>query len=270
MSKLLQSIKRSDIYQRSKASWIYDAYWIIAKKPYVEDRRQEIAFYHRLLAGFRNGDLIFDIGANEGYKTGIFLKLGARVISIEPDETCQHLLNQQFIKYRLLKKPIVIVPKAVSDKRSVEKMWVNRPGSAINTLSQKWADVLTNDHQRFGASLQFGKCKDVETVPIDELIAEYGAPFFIKIDVEGHELSVLRGLRQPVPYLSFEVNLPEFRREGIECIRCLESLDPSGVFNFSADCRKGLEFSEWLSAEACSTALRSCAESSIEVFWKTV
>jgi hypothetical protein len=39
---------------------------------------------------------------------------------------------------------------------------------------------------------------------LDALVAEHGEPAFCKIDVEGFELDVLRGLSRPVRALSFE------------------------------------------------------------------
>ena len=39
---------------------------------------------------------------------------------------------------------------------------------------------------------------------LDKLIEQYEVPSFIKIDVEGYELEVLKGLTRLVPALSFE------------------------------------------------------------------
>ncbi len=257
------------VYHRAKTSWIYDCYWKVADRRIIDDRRMETDFYRNLLEGFREGDLIFDVGANLGYKTGIFLRLGARVVSIEPDEASQEILKQSFLKYRLKKKPLVIVPKAVGDKSSVERMWIDTPGSAKNTLSQKWAETLRGDNGRFGERLSFGQWKEVETVSLEKLISEYGSPFFVKIDVEGYEQSVLKGMQRPVPYLSFEVNLPEFRPEGLECVQILGRLAPDGLFNYTADCRSGLALNQWFRIEEFSSVLSSCNDKSIEVFWKT-
>ena len=269
MQDLRKWIGRTDIYQRAKASWIYDSYWSIANRRIVDDRRMEIAFYRNLLEGFREGDLIFDVGANEGYKTGMFLELGAKVVSVEPDETSQKILRQRFFKYRLRSKPLVIVPKALSDKSMTERMWIDTPGSAKNTLSQKWAETLRSDGTRFGERLSFGQWKEVETVSMNELVTEYGSPFFVKIDVEGYERSVLQGMKRPVPYLSFEVNLPEFRSEGLECVHMLGRLAPNGLFNYTSDCRYGLALKQWLGLEEFSPVLNSRNDKSIEIFWKT-
>ena len=102
--------------------------------------------------------------------------------------------------------------------------------------------------------------RDAEQLPV---------PRAIKIDVEGYELHVLRGLRQPVPYLSFEVNLPEFRSEGLQCVDVLEALASEGKFNYTDDCRQGLALKQWLAPQEFSALLARCGDPSIEVFWKT-
>jgi len=265
----LRRLVGNGIYQRAKCSWIYDSYWRLADKRIVDDRRREIEFYQTVLKGFRKGDLIFDIGANLGYKTGIFLELGARVVSVEPDETSQEILKQSFLKYRLRSKPVVVIPKAVSDKDGIVRMWIDTPGSAVNTLSKKWAETLRTDDSRFGQRLTFAQWKEVETVSVERLFDECGSPFFVKIDVEGHEVSVLRGMQRPVPYLSFEVNLPEFRLEGLECVRILGRLARNGQFNYTADCRHGLAMDRWAGVEEFLPVLNWCGDRSIEVYWRT-
>ena len=263
------SLSKMGLYERAKASWIYDIYWTLADKRIIEDKRKELTFYRNLLDGFLPGDLIFDIGANQGYKTQMFLKMGARVVAVDPDETNQEILKEKFRKNRLRKIPVVIIDKAVSEENSTVTMWIDSPGSALNTLSRKWAETLKNDDQRFGHCVGFENMREVETVSLDHMIGAYGLPYFIKIDVEGHELSVLKGMRQPVPYLSFEVNLPEFLKEGMECVRVLARMEGESEFNYSSDCKRGLVLNQWLQKEEFLKALNSCGNSSIEVFWRT-
>jgi FkbM family methyltransferase len=270
VKRVLQGIlSKFHLHQRLKASRVYDLYWSIADKRLIEARSREVDFYRNLLDGFRKGDLIFDVGANQGTKTDVFLRLGARVVAVEPDERNKEILREKFLRYRFTHKPVFIVSKAVSDKVAVETMWIDEPGSAKNTLSRKWADTLRSDASRFGHSLDFAQKKEVETTTLEQLIGAYGLPFFVKIDVEGFEPRVLRGLRRPVPYLSFEVNLPEFRPEGLQCIQQLGHLAADGKFNYAADCQQGLVLERWLDSRQFSRVLQQCAEKSIEVFWKS-
>jgi len=266
--RLQAFLARVGIYERLRGSFLYDAYWRIADEQIIAGRSLEVEFYRDVLKGLKRGDLIIDIGANHGSKTDVFLRLGARVVAVEPDETNQEILRERFLKLRLFPKPVVVVAKAVSDRNTVETMWVAEPGSAKNTLSRKWVDTLAEDGERFGEVLEFIGEKRVETTTVDQLMTEYGNPFFVKIDVEGFEPHVLRGMHLSVPYLSFEVNLPEFRPEGLECVDLLGRLSLDGTFNYAVDCRRGLTLTSWLNAQDFSRVLDACDEKSIEVFWR--
>jgi len=271
MKQQVQKIlKQTGLYHRLKASSLYDLYWSLADKSIIEERRNEVHFYQRLLEGFPKGGLIFDVGANQGSKSTVFLNLGARVVAVEPDEANQAILKEMFLTFRLTKKQLVIVGKALSDRSAVETMWIDEPGSAKNTLSRKWVDALRSDERRFGHSLTFGQRKEIETTTLDRLFADFGVPFFIKIDVEGFELSVLKGLSRPVPFLSFEVNLPEFLPEGLQCVERLGHLAQQGRFNYVVDCRDGLRLEEWLGAGEFAKVLGDCKEKSVEIVWKSL
>ena len=273
--KVATALKRSSLYFRLKNSWVQDCYWRITNKQFINQRRGQVRFYQALLEGFRGGDLIFDIGANVGEKSDVFLRIGARVLAVEPDIRAQEILRAKFLKYRLSPKPVTIVRKAVSDRIAVGTMWVDGPGSALNTLSQKWVDALRENretHERFDPNLdalEFASRKQVETTTIEQLITEHGSPFFIKIDVEGHELNTLRGLRRPVPCLSFEVNLPEFRGEAMQCLDLLRELSTEGRCNYTADCSRGLFLERWVDPRDLKDLVNRCPESCIEVFWRT-
>ena len=262
-------LKRLGIYHRLKASGIYSLYWTLADRRIIQARSAEVRFYRKVLTGFHKGALVFDIGANHGQKTDVFLRLGAKVVAVEPDHLNQAILKEKFLRYRIKKKPVTVVGKAVSEKTAVETMWIDSPGSAKNTLSLKWAELLRVDDGRFGATLQFAEQRDVATITLEDLIAEHGLPFFIKIDVEGYEPSVLQGLHRPVPWLSFEVNLPQFKPEGRHCIELLGNISSEGMFNYAVDCQSGLKFNRWLNERDFLKALDDCNDSSIEVFWKS-
>jgi FkbM family methyltransferase len=271
-SYIPSGLKSMSLYARLRNSCIQDLIWTVRDKQLIDSRRRQVEFYRGLLEGFRPGDLVFDIGANVGEKTDAFLRLGARVVAVEPDERNQRILIGKFLKYRLRPKPVRVVGKAVSDRISVETMWIDGPGSALNTLSQKWVDALRVDKDRFDRTLdvlEFAEKRSVETTTIEHLTADNGLPFFVKIDVEGHELSVLKGLRRSVPYLSFEVNLPEFRQEGLQCLEVLRSLDSFGQSNYAIDCTRGLMLERWVDSQGLAQIMGRSTERCIEVFWRT-
>ncbi len=263
-------LKSLGLYQRVKSSFAYDLYWRFADPRLLEAREREVEFFRATLDGLRPGDLVFDIGANQGHKTGVFLRLGARVIAVDPDRTNQAALRATYLDLRAGKKPVTIVGKAVSDASGRETFFVDQPGSAKNTLSRKWVETLQTDEQRFGERLDFREKVEVETTTLEELIAQFGLPIYIKIDVEGHEPAVLRGLRQPVRFVSFEVNLPEFRDEAVECVELLHGVSTESIFNFTVDCVGAMALPEWLGREAFLRAFADCSEPSPEIFCRMI
>lgn len=269
---LQHTLKGLGLDQRLRASYIHDFYQATAHRRAMERRSREIEFYRGLLNGFRRGDLIFDVGANVGDKTDVFLRLGARTVAIEPNEACQEVLKAKFLRYRLAPKPVVVVAKAVSDKETVETIWIDGPESALNTLNPKWVTTIRDDPARFATGLdrlEFREHKEIQTITLEQLILTHGCPFFVKVDTEGYELNVLRGLLRPVPYVSFEVNLPEFRPEGLQCVELLGHLSADGQFNYTVDCHR-LVLQEWLKADAFLRILGQCMEKSIEVCWRSL
>jgi len=262
----------SSARNRLESSSIRTLYWAIAKRKNLLSRHQEEDFYRRLLDGLKRDDLIFDIGANGGAKTDIFLRLGARVIAVEPDEACQAILSDRFVRYRFRPSSVTLVGKAASDRIGVEELIIDGPGSAVNTISRKWADHLKKNKEDFKyqhCGLQFSTVKSVATTTLDDLFNLYGIPFFVKIDVEGHELNVLLGMRRSDPFLSFEVNLSTFRQEGIKCVQVLHQLSGDGRFNYTPDCCSGLMLDQWVLAEEFCVVLEKCSDETIEVFWRS-
>ena len=110
----------------------------------------------------------------------------------------------------------------------------------------------------------------VEMTTLGSLITAHGIPRYIKIDVEGHEVHVLRGLPQPVPFVSFEAILPEFLTETRECMEMLGRLSPQGRFNYAVNCYAGLVLAAWLSGPEMGALLEGIGEKTVEVFWKSV
>jgi FkbM family methyltransferase len=185
---------------------------------------------YKSLIGTGQNHLVFDIGASCGTKTAIFLKLGTKVVAIEPDRVCLKVLKARFKN----NKNVFIVDKAVSDEEGSGKFYITGGGSGFNTLSSKWTGVLRNaEINRFGYKMRFDSVCDIQTVGLSDLFQKFGIPYYIKIDAEGYERNILKGLSQAIPLLSFEANLPEFKEETIDCLRYLYNITPQCRFNYS-------------------------------------
>lgn len=199
----------------------------------VQHKEKLYKFYSEFI---RKGDLCFDIGASYGNRTETFLKLGAKVVSIEPQFGPAAFLKNKFGDQIVLKK------KALGQKKETRRMYSSN-GLAINSLSMDWIQEVTKS-KRYGDH-KWDKYTNVDVTTLDHLIKEYGKPDFCKIDVEGYELEVLKGLTSPIAQLSFEFTIPEFLPRAIECLTYLNSLG-TVLCNYSSG--ETLEFglTDWL------------------------
>lgn len=145
------------------------------------------------------GDIVFDIGAHVGDRTASFRRLGARVIALEPQTACARVL-------RLLHgrdTNVTLVESAVSDRAGTLTFSINSKNPTVSTVSQDFVTAARDGAKGWEGQV-WDKMIKVPATTLDALMAAYGEPGFVKIDVEGAEEMVLRGLSQPVAALSFE------------------------------------------------------------------
>jgi FkbM family methyltransferase len=186
------------------------------------------------------GDLVFDIGANVGAHSAALLALDARVVSVEPQRGCVEQLRRRF------GSRVVIVAQAVAAEPGEAELLLSDASSERATLSHQWAR-----EGRFKTG--WAGTERVRTTTLDELIRDHGIPVFCKIDVEGFEAEVLRGLSQPIRFVSFEVS-QETLDETAECVHLLELIQPF-EFNFRLGQSPRLALKDWSSGEQLLSTL---------------
>jgi FkbM family methyltransferase len=192
------------------------------------------------------GALVFDVGANIGDLTQIFLDLDSSVVAIDPHPYCNQVLRQRFGD----NDNVTILTTALSDEPGILPFFASVGNHATSTVSQRW-----KEESRYAESRDWAQAGEVTATTLDDLMGRYGRPQFCKIDVEGHELQVLQGLSAPIPALSFELT-GEFMEEAERCAAYLEQLGPVR-FAYSPFLLYRTPLRNWTSRQALFDKLRS-------------
>ncbi|MDH3692116.1 MAG: FkbM family methyltransferase [Gammaproteobacteria bacterium] len=148
------------------------------------------------------GDWVLDIGANIGHYTCRLSELvgsEGRVLAFEPVPDTFELLASNVS--RLMLRNVTLINMAASDETAVVGMNVPKFESGLDNY--------------YMANITSGNCDlKVLTVSVDSLNIQEKVNF-VKIDAEGHEISVLKGMRALIerdhPILVVEDNSPELR-----------------------------------------------------------
>lgn len=177
-------------------------------------RRRLSQFYAQFI---HPGDLCFDIGAHVGSRLRAWIPLGARIIAVEPQPECMRLLRFWFGD----QPSLTLVEQAVGATPGIAELWISPRTPTVTSLSSDWIATVQN-YRGFG-QVRWEYAISVPVTTLDQLIAAHGLPAFCKIDVEGHELEVLRGLTQPIRALSFEY-LPGCMDAARACVARLATL----------------------------------------------
>jgi FkbM family methyltransferase len=139
--------------------------------------------------------ILFDIGANRGLYTDSNAKKYDKFILVEANK---HLCN--FLKNNYINNPNIIIEQKIvsSDKNTVFYI------SNVDVISSCDSEWINNSRFSNKSCYNFNKTTDNESITIDELVEKYGIPEYIKIDVEGYELNVLKSMTKKYCPIGFE------------------------------------------------------------------
>ena len=213
------------------------------------NRKKLLKFYSRFI---KKDDLCFDIGANYGRRTEIFLKLGARVVAVEPQYACTQELEKKYGN----NKRVILVKKAISDNYGEEELMIS-DSHTLSSMSKEWINSIKSSDMFFVSTQAFSwqKSAKVKVTTLNHLIKEYGKPAFLKIDVEGYEYKVLKSLSEPIKMISFEFTPTQvFILSAINIVEHLASIGEV-KFNYSFGESISLVLNEWVGPDEISNIL---------------
>lgn len=200
------------------------------------------------------GDLCFDVGAHVGNHIAAWLRLDARVIAVEPQPQLMVWLQQTYGP----RPDVTLIEAAAGSEPGKQTLYLSQRTPTVSTLSQQWMAAVKRDASFAG--VKWDAVLSVPVITLDTLIERYGKPAFCKIDVEGYELEVLRGLSMPVRALSFEY-IPASLDTAVACIERLAHLGQY-EYNWSTDESHRLQSATWLNPTDMVTQLQSIAGNS--------
>lgn len=180
----------------------------------------QIAFYSRIIG---RDDLVFDVGANVGQRAAIFSDLARTVVAFEPTAECVRHLRSRF----RFQRNVEIQPVALSEAEGEAIIYQ----SSAHTVSSMSPAFIENVGKKVFKDETWDGKVAVKTRTLDQMIDLYGLPRFIKIDVEGFELSVLKGLSRSVPILSFEF-IPIAIDEAKQCLEKLNEISADYLYDY--------------------------------------
>lgn len=170
----------------------HKGYWYYGKKRDLE----EYNLYKKMI---HSGQSVLEIGTHIGYLTQVFEMLVGKdgsVLAVEPSPK-----NIYFLKKNILSETFV-VEKAASNVSSEVDFYTEEYGGFTNSLIDEFTKTqnISNNKNQFVKS-PISNIK-VQTDTIDNICKVYKFyPNFIKIDVEGAELLVLKGALNTLPFV---------------------------------------------------------------------
>ena len=219
-----------------------------ARRTWTPHDHEMLSFYAQFIS---SADVCFDVGANVGNRTKIFLKLARKVIAVEPQLDCVACLTGTFGRNQKL----VTIRQALGPEQREAEIMVST-ASTISSFSAGWVESVRASG-RFPTA-RWDRREAVTMTTLDHLIDRYGIPSFIKIDVEGFEYEVLQGLTRPVKALSIEFT-PEYVEAGLRSINYLADLGPI-MLNYSLGESMKFGLDHWISHTEMSAFLRDYAK----------
>lgn len=133
-------------------------------------------------------DLIFDVGAHMGEDTALYLAKGFRVVAVEAHPGLARCIRDRF-SHAIHTGQLMVIDAAIWHEPGVVDFYENEKVSVWGTTSADWAAR----NEEMGAPSRLMK---VPAIRFEQLLDDYGTPYYLKVDIEGADLLCLEALRR--------------------------------------------------------------------------
>ncbi len=236
ISKVITSLNEDSIVSKVYANFPTKLYypklkhlnfWFKKKITYEAEIQSRLSRY------IMSGSLVFDIGGNIGQYAMVFSYLcGAegKVVSFEPDYNNFTFLqlNARMNRY----KNLVLENKGVASEPSIQTFFKDS-----STGGRRGSFV-----KHFVGETFKGETEEVQITTFDESVQLYGVPDFVKIDVEGFEGEVIKGISCDISNTTFIIEVRQetsaaifnfFKNKQFKCF-CIDTTEDVFIPDHSA------------------------------------
>lgn len=145
----------------------------------------------------------FDIGANYGTHSILFLSQNIQSITFEPNPSCHQYFQELLITNNLSSR---VESFALGEKEATTKL--------VFPEKETWLGKISNNEDASTHTSLNQNVINVQIIPLDSYVEKHGlSPDLIKIDTEGYEEFVMLGAKDTLstkkPLVIFECNPPE-------------------------------------------------------------
>lgn len=231
---------------------------------YLLRRTHDVAEFQAIPRLMRPGDVAFDIGANVGFYTVLLSRLcgpAGHVWAFEPVPETYWRLRETLALNRC--ENVTSVQSAICDKSGSARMNLFESQFAEwNTLGSPPARPVNGKHVSPRESVEV-PAQTLDRFCEAERIQRIS---FLKVDVEGYELSVFRGAERllkehRIDYICFEISKEPLKGAGVQSREVFEALESHGYLSYRFD-RKAGQFQGPLqdTAESWTNFYASCQD----------
>jgi FkbM family methyltransferase len=133
--------------------------------------------------------LIIDVGMHDGGDTAFYLAKGFDVVAVEANPALAAAAQERFSD-EIAAGRLRLFGVAIADSKGTMPLAVAEDMTSWSSLS---SDFVRRNETHADTSYHY---VDVRTVPFEEIVAEVGIPYYLKVDIEGMDMLCVQALRR--------------------------------------------------------------------------